>query len=136
VSVTQNLTYSVIQVVHNAGAVAAVGGSFAAIKLRAVETRQRLAWLTLAGWGAQAASGAVFGAVSYYFYHQFPDISGVAEIALGIKMACAAAGFTLMVAYLFFSSGWSLPNMNRTWVATHALAATALTAAAVLRWFA
>jgi hypothetical protein len=136
VSVAQNLAYSVIQVVHNAGAVAVVGGSFAALKLRAVETRQKLAWLTLAGWGAQAASGAVFGAVSYYFYHQFPDISGVAEIALGIKIACAASGFTLMTAYLFWGSKWALKRMNLAWGVTHALAATALTAAAVLRWFA
>jgi hypothetical protein len=134
-SVVQNLAYSVVQVAHNFGAVATTGGSVAAVKLRATGTRRKLAWLVLAGWGTQAASGAIFGAVSHYFYHQFPDISGLALTALIIKMACAAAGFLLLAVYLLSGANWAPASANRAWFASTVLAATALTAAAFLRWF-
>ena len=134
-SAVQNLAYSVVQVAHNFGAVATVGGSIAAVKFRGVDTRRKLAWLVLCGWGTQAASGALFGAVSYYFYHKFPDISGLALDALGIKMACAATGFLLMAAYLFRGERWAITTMHRAWLLSAALAVTAITSAAFLRWF-
>lgn len=134
-SATQNLAYAVVQVAHNFGAVAAVGGSLAALKSRGADTRKGLAKLALAGWGTQAASGAAFGAVSYYFYHQFPDIAGIAVVALVIKMVCAAIGFVLLATYLFRSANWTTARMNAVWIASSALAVTALSAAAFLRWF-
>ena len=134
-SATQNLAYAVIQVVHNFGAVAAVGGSLAATKSSSVDTRNKLARLALAGWGTQGASGAAFGAVSYYFYHRFPDISGIAVAALMVKMACAATGFLLLAAYLFRAGSWPEEKRSRAWFASSALAVTALSAAAFLRWF-
>ena len=134
-SATQNLTYAIVQVAHNFGAVAVVGGSLAAIKFRGVETRKWLAWIAFTGWGTQAASGAAFGAVSYYFYHQFPDISGIAVVALVIKMACVAIGFLLLAMYLFRSADWTVAKMNAVWIASTSLAITALSAAAFLRWF-
>jgi hypothetical protein len=135
-SATQNLAYAVIQVAHNFGAVAAVGGSLAATKFRGADTRNQLAWLALSGWGTQAISGAAFGAISYYFYHQFPDISGIAVIALIIKMVCAALGFLLLAVYLSKGENWAVARMNRAWIVSSALAVTALSAAAFLRWFA
>ncbi len=135
-SATQNLAYSIVQVVHNFGAVAAVGGSLAALKFRSMDTRRELAWLVLVGWSVQAASGASFGAVSYYYYHRFPDISGIAVIALSIKMVCVAIGFLLLATYLFRSANWSATKMNAVWIASSALAITAISAAAFLRWFA
>ncbi len=134
-SVTQNLAYAAVQVVHNFGAVAAVGGSLAAIKFRGVETRRSLARVVLAGWGTQAASGAAFGAVSYYFYHQFPDISGIAVDALIVKMVCVSIGIPLLAIYLCRSNHWTVSKINLVWLVSAALAATALTAAAFLRWF-
>lgn len=134
-SATQNLAYAAIQIAHNFGAVAAVGGSLAALKLPDAATRKKLAWLALAGWGAQAASGAAFGATSYYFFHQFPDISGIAVVALGMKIGCAAAGFLLLAAYLFSGARWTESRGNAVWAASSALAVTALSAAAFLRWF-
>ncbi len=134
-SATQNLSYAIVQVAHNFGAVAAVGGSLAAIKFRGVETRKNLAWLALAGWGTQAASGAAFGAVSYMFYNQFPDISGIAVVALAIKIFCVAIGFLLLAMYVFRSADWPVARMNAVWIISSVLAVTALTAAAFLRWF-
>lgn len=134
-SASQNLAYAIVQVAHNFGAVAAVGGSLAALKFRGVDTRRYLAKLALAGWGTQAASGAAFGATSYYYYHQFPDITGIATVALAIKMVCVAIGFLLLVAYLFWSATWTVPKMNAVWITSSALAVTALSAAAFLRWF-
>jgi hypothetical protein len=134
-SAAQNLAYAAIQVVHNFGAAAVVGGSLAATRFRGVDTRKKFAWLTLAGWGTQAISGAAFGAISYYFYHQFPDISGIAVIALIVKMVCVATGFLLMAIYLFRSKSWTVAGMNGVWIASSALAVTAFSAAAFLRWF-
>jgi hypothetical protein len=134
-SATQNLTYSVIQVVHNFGAVATVGGSLAALRFRGVDTRTKLARLALGGWGTQAASGAAFGGVSYYFYHRFPDISGIAIDALVIKMGCAAIGFLLLATYLFQSEKWTMARINGVWFASSLLAVVALSSAAFLRWF-
>jgi hypothetical protein len=134
-SATQNLTYAVIQVVHNFGAAATVGGSLAAIKFRGVDTRKTMARLVLGGWAAQAVSGAAFGGVSYYFYHRFPDISGIAVDALVIKMLCVAIGFLLLAAYLFRSDNWSVARINGAWIASSSLAVIALSSAAFLRWF-
>src|SRR5450631_3116659 len=105
-SMAQNLGYSAIQVVHNFGAVATVGGSIIAAQIRDDVMRLRLAHLVLFGWVAQAASGATFGIVTYYFYQHLPDISGIAIHALGIKMACAALGISLLTAYVWQGKNW------------------------------
>jgi uncharacterized membrane protein HdeD (DUF308 family) len=134
-SATQNLAYAIVQATHNFGAVAIVGGSIAAVACRDEGIRKKLAWLALAGWGIQAASGAAFGAVSYYFYHQFPDIARIAVVALAIKMVCVAIGFLLLATYIFRSAGWTTEKMNAVWLVSSALGVTALSAAAFLRWF-
>ena len=133
----QNLAYALTQVAHNFGAVAVAGGAvFARWPARqARDTRRRLAWLVLAGWALQAASGAGFGAVSYAYYGRFPDIHGIAVAALLTKMACAAAGLVLGAAYLKLESGWPEARRDAAWTGLAALAAAALAAAAFLRWF-
>lgn len=137
-----NLIYSAIQVVHNFGAVATVGGSFAAMQAPA-EARRKLAWLVFAGWATQAVSGPAFGMASYYFYGKFPDIAGIAITALTIKVVCVALGFLLVAAWLCPCARYFPSCANCTerygklvWPASALLAATALTAAAFLRWFA
>ena len=134
-SVAQNLSYSVIQVVHNFGAVATVGGSLIATRLRDNVTRRRLAHLVLIGWVTQVVSGATFGMVTYYFYHHLPDISGIAIEALGIKMVCAALGILLLTAYIWQSHRWAERKQNKVWISSSVLAITAISAAAFLRWF-
>lgn len=133
----QNLGYAAIQVVHNFGAVAVVGSAACALwrgpQLAAM--RKPLSWIMLAGWAAQAASGAAFGLVSWLYYGRFPDIHGIAVAALLIKMGCAAAGFALVAAYIYRGAGWGQRAQQATWRALATLAAAALTAAAVLRWF-
>lgn len=135
-SAAQNLGYSAIQVVHNFGAVATVAGSLIAHKLRDNAVRHRLARLVLAGWLTQILSGATFGMVSYYYYHQFPDISGIAIDALMIKMTCATLGVVLLTVYLWQSAHWSERGRNKMWASSSALAIVAISAAAFLRWFA
>ena len=131
----QNLAYAVVQVLHNFGAVAAVGGSLAASRVERADVRKKLAWLALAGWGTQAASGAIFGLVSYHFYHQFPDIAGIAVVALGVKMLCAATGFLLVAAYVLWGTNWPGRKGNAVLLSSVILAAIALSSAAFLRWF-
>jgi hypothetical protein len=134
-SFTQNLSYAIVQVAHNFGAAAVVGGSLAATLLKKTVTRKKLGWLVLAGWGTQAASGAAFGAVSYYFYHRFPDIAGIAVDALAVKMVCVSIGIVLLTAYLFRGSRWQENKQDAVWFVSSALAVVALSSAAVLRWF-
>ena len=132
---TQNLIYSAIQVAHNLGAVAVVSGSLSGVFIKHPVTRKKLAWLALAGWGTQAASGATFGAVTYLFSHHLPDIGNIATGALMLKMMCVAAGFILLAAYLRWGATWSEEKTNGIWIASSTLAISALSAAAVLRWF-
>jgi hypothetical protein len=134
-SAAQNLSYSVIQVVHNFGAVAVVGGSLAALRLREKATRRRLGYLVLTGWVTQAASGATFGMVTYHYYRRLPDISGIAVYALGIKMTCATLAILLLAAFLWRGENWAERAGSRIWHSSSALAIIALAAAAFLRWF-
>jgi len=131
----QNLLYAIVQAVHNFGAVAVVGGGLGGLILKDAVARKKLAWLALAGWVTQAASGATFGAVTVHFSHKFPDIGDIAWTALYIKMACAAAGFVLLAIYLFWGANWPEGKRNAVWVASTVFAFTALSAAAVLRWY-
>ncbi len=135
---TQDLAYALTQVAHNLGAVSVTGGAAAArgLKLAAPQgTQRRLAGLVLGGWAVQGLSGACFGAVSYLSYGHFPDIHGVAVAALMLKMVCAAAGFLVALLYLWREAAWPAPARQRVWSTQLALALTALTAAAFLRWF-
>ncbi len=134
----QDLGYALTQVVHNLGAVSVTGGAAAArgLKLAEPQAAQRaLAALVLGGWAAQAASGVSFGVISYLGYGHLPDIHGIAVGALVLKVACAAAGFSLAVLYLARETGWPDPRRQHAWTAQLALALSALAAAAFLRWF-
>ena len=130
----QNLLYALIQVIHNFGAAAIVGiGVYETWLVRG--PGRRLAWLLAIVWALQASSGALFGAVTYYYDSQLPDIHGVAVDALAIKIICAAAGFVLAVFYAKWGSGWSGRKCRFFWGASFALGSAALGAAAFLRWF-
>lgn len=134
-SATQNLIYASVQVVHNFGAVAVVGGSLMALWLRDVAARKRLAMISLSGWLMQAASGATFGMVTLHYHRQLPDISGIATYALGIKMMCAVFAILLLANYLWQAERWQETTRNRTWIASSLLGVSALSAAAFLRWY-
>jgi len=132
-----NLVYTGVQILHNFGAVAVVGSPAAAwwFARDNPAAQCRLAWLLVIGWAAQGASGAGFGMTSYFFKGQLPEISGVALIALVAKIACATCGFAVGVLYLKTASQWSVATRLKVWQGMLALAGTALTAAAFLRWF-
>lgn len=131
----QNLGYAAIQVVHNLGAVAVVAGALTGLKWREREMRRKLAWVTLLGWLTQAASGATFGLTTFYFYHELPDIGGIATTALGIKMLCAALAILMLAAYLWAGERWTETSRQGMWGAASGLGLTAISAAAFLRWF-
>lgn len=133
----QSLAYALIQVVHNFGAVAVLGSAVCALGLGSgvAGLRPSLAWVMLLGWTAQALSGGAFGAVSWLYYGRFPDIHAIAVAALLLKIACAAAGFMLAAAFIYRGSSWSERAQQTTWRWLAGLGATALSAAAFLRWF-
>jgi hypothetical protein len=133
----QNLAYALDQVVHNFGAACVVGGAAAALWLtpRQPVLERCLAWLVALAWAAQIVSGAGLGAISFYYYGRFPEISGIATTALAIKVACASVGCFLAVLYLLRAARWPDAIRRRIWQVLTGLGGTALTAAAFLRWF-
>jgi len=134
---THDLSYALTQIVHNFGAVAVTAGAAGARWAQAPMRpggQRRLAWVVLAGWVAQAVSGATFGAISYATLGQLPDIHGIAVAALLVKMACALAGVALSALLLACEAAWSARQQQNAWTALLACAATALCAAAFLRW--
>lgn len=132
----EGLSYAVIQVVHNFGAAAIVGGAVFALfpATQSVLIQRSLAWLVISGWTIQGLSGMVFGAASFYFYGKLPDIHGIATAALIIKVICAAIGFSTAALYLLYGQNWSVEKRRTAWVLLIALGVIALTAAAFLRW--
>lgn len=133
----QNLSYALVQLVHNFGAAAVVGGPLAALTLARgkLAAQRRVNWLVLGGWLAQLASGVGFGAVSYYNYGKFPDIHGIATGALVIKVACAAIALLLALVLLAMGAKWTERSHHRAWHSLAGLGTVALAAAAFLRWF-
>lgn len=135
-STTQNLLYAAVQTAHNFGAVAAVGGSLAGWRLKEPAMRRWLAKAASGGWLIQALSGASFGAVSYYYYHRMPDLGEISIAALIVKMACVATALALFAFYFVRRArGPGEARAAFVWPVSLVLAVTALTAAAVLRWF-
>lgn len=133
----EDLAYALTQVVHNFGAAAVLGGAFFALwpTFRADHARS-LGWLIVFAWAAQIVSGSMFGAVSLYYYGETPDLSPVAMAALTIKVTSAVMGVSLSAYYLYRGRHWQAAASRRMFTALAALGAIALTAAAVLRWFA
>ena len=133
----ENLSYAVVQVVHNFGAVAVVGGAAFALYpgTATAALHRKLAWLVGFGWTAQAMSGMGFAAVSYHYYGKLPDIHGIAMAALLIKMLCAVSGVSIAIIYLRYSATLAIERRHLVWLLLGALGLTALTAAAFLRWF-
>jgi hypothetical protein len=133
---SENLAYALTQVVHNFGAAAVLGGAvFVLWPASRLENARTFAWLILVAWGAQIASGGMFGVTSLYYYGETPDLSSIAMTALAVKVAAAIAGCLLAAVYLIRGREWDRVSVKRTFRSLAALAATALTAAAFLRWF-
>lgn len=132
----ENLAYALSQVAHNFGAAAVLGGAwFALWPAVRLEAWRRHAWLILAGWLTQIASGGAFGLVSLHFYGATPDLGHVALAALAVKVTTAAGGTLLAAALLRYGATWAGQRIRRTFRALLLLAAVALAAAAFLRWF-
>ena len=132
----ENLAYALIQVAHNFGAAAVLGGAaFALWPAFRMEYGRTFAWLVFLAWSAQIASGIAFGLTSFYYYGETPDLSNIAMAALAIKVAAAISGFLLAGNHLVRGREWTPLSVKHTFQGLAALAAIALTAAAFLRWF-
>lgn len=133
---SENLAYALVQGVHNFGAVAVLGGAlFAVWPVPRLQYARRFVWLILTGWSIQIASGALFGATSFYYYGETPDLSTVAMTALAVKVAAAVSGFLLCVYYLRWGGHCNRNCTQGIFNTLAALGIIALTAAAFLRWF-
>jgi len=130
----ENALYSGVQIAHNFGAAAVAGLPVAALWLRpAAPVARRMAALTLFAWAVQAASGAGFGTVSYFEEGELPQIHHLALAALCIKIFCAITAILLLS--LYFRRRREGAPSAALWRGLAGLGTTALTFAAILRWF-
>ncbi len=131
------LVYALVQAVHNFGAVAVVASPAVALGLRGRSgaTERLLAWVLLAAWGLQAASGAGFAAASYGLKGALPEVTGVALGALVVKMAATIFGILLGAVLLWARRLAGGRSRAIAWGLGLVLAVAALTAAAPLRWY-
>lgn len=133
---SENLAYALVQVIHNFGAAAVLGGAvFVLWPVPRLEYGRTFAWLILFAWSAQIVSGGLFGVTSLYYYGETPDLSNIAMAALAVKVVSAITGFWLAARYLRRGRIWDRAGMKRTFRRLAMLATVALTAAAFLRWF-
>ena len=131
----QNLLYALIQSVHNLGAVTIVGVSAYGLFFSLGYYKRILATVLSLTWGVQGLTGGTFGLTTFYYYHQLPDIHGVAIIALVIKIICVMLGFSVAAIYAIWCSKFS-PALDRmVWALLFFLGLLALSSAAFLRWF-
>jgi hypothetical protein len=133
----QNLVYALIQVFHNFGAAGVLGfASYGVLRRAGNGLTRRSVFVGLAiAWGIQGASGASFGIASLSFYGKLPDIHGIAVTAVSIKMVCVAIGF--FAAFVGYRKSGDLRERTQylLLILSFVLGATALSAAAFLRWF-
>jgi uncharacterized membrane protein YdbT with pleckstrin-like domain len=130
----ENIFYGGVQLVHNFGAAAVTGLPIAALCFNpAPPVLRRMALLTLVAWLAQSASGAGFGTVSFFMEGELPQIHHLALGALIVKIACAVLAVTLLTVHFLWRTA-SGPGVA-LWRGLAILGITALTSAAVLRWF-
>jgi hypothetical protein len=134
------LVYTLVQAVHNLGAVAVVASPAVGLGLRgrggtSAASERLLAWILLAAWGLQGASGAGFAAASYGLKGALPEVAGVALIALVVKVAATAAGVTLGAGLLWARRLAGGRPRAVAWGLGLGLAVAALLAAAPLRWY-
>ena len=131
----ENILYAGIQIAHNFGAAAVAGLPIAALWLGPARTTfRKIAPLTLFAWLVQSASGAGFGAVSFFVVGELPEIHHLALVALGVKIACAVLAIALLGFKLL--GGLEAASDKATLISLAGLGSTALTCAAILRWFA
>lgn len=132
----QNLTYALIQLLHNFGAAAVIGiPVYALIVGHEGRGRHRAFAAIGAAWLVQLATGFGFGVASLAFYGHLPDIHGVAIVALFIKIACTFMALAIIL--LFWKKGrtYTPRGVSMIWVIWLLLGAIALSSAAFLRWF-
>ncbi len=128
----ENLLYAGVQIAHNFGATVVTGGPIVVLAwVERVEIEQRIARLVLGGWLLQVLSGAAFGALSWHYYGQLPEIHGAALAALVLKLCCAVVGIGLGL----FCLSIARDGRRRVWRTQAGCAFPALSAAGVLRWF-
>ena len=127
----ENLYYSLTQVVHNLNGALLLGVPLCWFWFtpQSLQPKRQLQLMLLL-WLLQAASGVLFGVISYIFYSALPDLHPIAFRALVVKLFCVIAALVLCVWLLLQGR----KERRNTWLWLAILGATAQSAAAVLRW--
>jgi hypothetical protein len=129
----ESLVYSLIQIIHNLNAALLLGIPLSGLycgfqKWGSVRNLRLLTGL----WALQGITGAAFGAASYWLFGALPDLQPIALAALEAKVACVVTALGLSTVLLMRPP---LAQRRPAWIGLAVLGGTALSAAAVLRWY-
>src|SRR5207245_8968278 len=102
----ENFIYTLVQLVHNFGAVAVAGSPVVALWFGRENkiALHKLTWLMALGWVAQGASGIGFAVTSYTMKGALPEVEGVELTALALKVGWYLMGVVLSGFYFISSS--------------------------------
>ena len=130
----ENILYAISQLIHNFGAVAVTALPLIALKFRLNEQQLRSAYKFIgAAWLVQSTSGAGFGLISYYVVGSLPELHHIALFALILKITCALTAIILVTTNLAGLLNGIKDKLFLTILS--GLGLTALSSAAILRWF-
>lgn len=130
----ENILYAISQLIHNFGAVAVTALPLIALKFRLSGSQLRITYKLIGlAWVMQSASGAGFGLVSYYVVGSLPELHHIALSALVVKITCALISIVLVSCKL--AGILNQIKDKSLLVGLSGLGITALSSAAILRWF-
>ncbi len=133
----ENLSYAVVQVIHNVGAIMFVAVPFIRLMILQRDIQHNatlLIILAIIGGSLQLLSGAGFAFVSHFFHGQIPEIEGIAFNALVIKISCVVISIGIYL-YLIKSQDKISSLTQAIWRLLGVLAIIPLISAAFLRWY-
>jgi hypothetical protein len=130
----ENVLYAISQLIHNFGAVAVTALPLIALRFALIGPQLRMTYKLIGlAWVVQSASGAGFGAISYYIVGSLPELHHIAISALLLKITCALSSIALIIAKLMGHQNGVSDRLMLSILSV--LGMIALSSAAILRWF-
>lgn len=130
--VTEHLTYSSIQIIHNFGAVFAFGTPFFWLLYKPADIKPIIVVVMLAiVWAMQGLTGGLFLLASIWLYGALPELTSVGITSIAIK-ATLASITVIYCLWLIFKKKGDISRAN--WLFLTIVATIAIVISGILRW--
>jgi len=133
----ENLSYAIVQSLHNLGAVGVVAAPamvLLLLRLKVVCDLKPMIYIAIASAVMQLLSGVGFAFISQFFLGQIPQVDGIAFGALVIKVTGVVLSVCIYSTMLM-SKKPKLRTSGRAWVVLLIFSFIPLIGAAFLRWY-